>query len=475
MMRKCVFRTLALASVVSATQFVLANDTSLATDSLPGDTVAKTAANVKKLTSKQRVKVIDEIAAKEAAIKELSAKAKVVNEGMQKLASSNVANNEESATLMKAMLKELQDMNSRLQKLEEDVSELKGWKEGQDEALPVIAGDVDNLKRFKPSFYTQFQYRDSNQRGSDNSFAGQHGFNLRRYRIGATYVIDSRTEAKISFDGATGADQRNFQLRDAILSWTLEPQEDRVATTLHAGHQALPLGYELMRSSGDREMPERMIGTQRIFNGERFRSVYMTKALNANFWAWGGFGGSLTSNDPEQSTTAFSRAGRHAGFGGIRYDSPNISAGVAYFEGERPSVTGKANSAAVQRKFWFADFAYIGFLVPQLVLRGEAWIGRDRVPNANANASATAKDMSQWHAQLLYNVSERNQIFGRYGIFDPDDNTGNNSVREYGVGWRYYINPGASVTFSYEWVKDLGISNTKKTYEVATLRYQFRF
>lgn len=466
-------RTLALLCACSSSALALAQTPEPQLEAM--STVSRASARAKKHEAVGKRAILREINAKEAAIKDVAARAEIVNTGMQKLASSGAAANEETANLMKSMLKELQDMNARLQRLEDEVAELKGWKEGQAESLPVIKTDVDALKRFKPSFYAQFQYRDSDQRGADQSFAGQHGFQLRRFRVGGTYTIDNRTKAKISFDGATGADGRGFQLRDAVLSWTLEPLKDRTPTALHAGVQILPMGFDLPRSSGDREFPERAIGTQRLFNGERFRSAYLTKAIDEHFWVWAGLGGSLTVNDPEQSTLAFSRAGRTAGFGGIRYDSKQISAGVSYFEGERPSVTGKASSAAVQRRFLFLDLTYVGFLVPELALRGEVWIGRDRVPSATAGPAATGQDMSQWQAQLVYNLSRRNQVFGRYVLFDPNESAPNNSVREYGLGWRYFINPGVTVTFTYEWVRDLGISNANRDYEVATLRYQFRF
>jgi len=475
MLNKHVLRISALAAVVAVGPTVLASETGPIEAGLPGETVAKSTVKLKQFANKRQPTLIKEIDEKSQVIGELSAKAKTVTANMTKLAANSKGDENES--LMKAMLQELQEMNQRLTKLQEEVDELKGWKEGQDEALPVIAFELAEARKFKPSLYMQFQYRDSDERGSQDAFNGQHSYQFRRVRFGGSYQIDPFTSIKASFDGSANfgtSGGRSFELKDAILQWDLVKKDDMTSTSLYAGQLALPLGYELSRSSSEREMPERMTGSRRMFDGERFRGAYLTHGLNENAWVWGGVVTALTVNDPEQRTSNVTRFGRHAVAGGVRYDTENISAGVAYFGGERPSTTGQPNSPDVDRSFWFFDFTYVGLLTEKLVLRSEAWIGKDRIPSTAAVVSGMGQDMSAYHIQLLYNISERNQIFTRYAMFDPNTDTGANSVREFGIGYRYYINPGASLTFAYEWFDDAALRSNSK-YEVATLRYQFKF
>ena len=139
------------------------------------------------------------VAERQAVVAELSTKAKVVTENMAKLGAT--AKGDENEALMKAMLQELQEMNQRLSKLQGDVDELKGWRESQEKVIPALTKDVAAEKRFKPSLYTQFQYRDSNERGAQDAFSGQHSFQLRRVRFGGTYQIDPTTSVKASFEG----------------------------------------------------------------------------------------------------------------------------------------------------------------------------------------------------------------------------------------------------------------------------------
>ena len=431
------------------------------------DAKAKAAAN-RKIAN-------EEIAKKQAMIDEISAKVKRVTEALTTLAKDGkVTKTDEGVAVMKELLKELQDLNGKVDQLRGDVDEIKGWIEGQNESLPIMENDIAQLKKFKPSFYVQMQYRDSDQVDRNGNFVGAHQAALRRFRMGGTYVIDDKTEVKATFDGSAGTDTRGFELKDAILTYKIIPAEDRVGMELLAGQMALPLGYELERSSSEREFPERATYNRRMMNGERLRGAYLRYGLGPNLWVWAGATGSLTVSDAEQGTRGSMPFGRAAASGGLRYDTNNMSIGVANFQGERPSLTGNtANSAEVYRNYWYFDASLHSFLVPGLDLRGEVMLANDRVPNASANATAVGVEMSGWQAQALYNLNERNQVFYRTSMFDPNKATGNNAVNEYGLGYRYYINPGASLTFTYEWFKDP--AGLDKTYNVATLRYMFKF
>lgn len=437
--------------------------------------VVKQTQDAKSRSAANRKAANEEITKKQAMIDLISAKVAKVKETLTALANDGkVAKTDEGVAVMKELLKELQDLNGKVDQLRNDVDEIKGWIEGQNESLPIMETDIAQLKKFKPSFYVQMQYRDSDQVDKSGNFIGSHQAALRRFRMGATYVIDDKTEVKATFDGSAGTDTRGFELKDAILTYKIIPAEDRVGMELLAGQLPLPLGFELERSSSDREFPERATYNRRMMNGERLRGAYIRYGLGTNMWIWAGATGSLTVSDSEQSSKASMPFGRAAASGGLRYETNNMSIGVANFQGERPSITGNpATSAAVHRNYWYFDASLHSLLIPGLDLRGEVMLANDRVPNAAAGAGAVGVEMTGWQAQAVYNLNGRNQIFYRTAMFDPNKATGNNAVNEYGLGYRYYINPGASLTFTYEWFNDP--AGLDKTYNVATLRYMFKF
>lgn len=389
---------------------------------------------------------------------------------------------EEADAEMRKLLDELKGVNDRLDKLEEDVADLKGWKEGMDESLPVLLGDVFDLKRSRVTNYMQFQYRDSNELGSGR----QHAFAFRRIRVGSQLAIDSKTSIRLSFDLATGGDNTAAQLRDAILVYDVIPSDVQVGLQVAAGQQALPLGYELERSSGDREFPERATYNRRLFDGERNRGITARYGLNPSTTVFAGFGSSLTYNDPEQRGIASMPLGRTSYYAGIKHVGPQFEFGLSAFNGKRPKATINSDSSGagpitrtvfsypeVTRSFIYADAQLVGIPVPQMFLRGEYMRGNDRVTSPRPANGAGASKVEGWHTVLGYNLSPRNVIFGRIAEYDPNRSVKGNTIREYGLGYRYFINPGASLTFSYEWFRDPGA--TKRNYNVATLRYQFRF
>jgi hypothetical protein len=95
--------------------------------------------------------------------------------------------------------------------------------------------------------------------------------------------------------------------------------------------------------------------------------------------------------------------------------------------------------------------------------------GKDRIPGA----IAPAQDMEGYHVILGYNLDERNQIFGKFSDFDPNSDTDNNSYKEYGIGYRYYINPGAMLTGTFEVVENQAAAQVR--YNVFVVRYQMKF
>lgn len=454
-------------------------------------------------------------AEKKAEIEALKNEAKAVTQQLGKLAADGqLPTDPEGLAVMRQMLEQLEDINERLEKLENELKDITGWIEGQNESQPVLAFEVSEARRFRPSMYGQFQYRDSNRQtasaASRPSFFGtpfsgdrQSAFAFRRIRFGAQYTVDPKTLIRFSMDGSTGAGNDAFQLRDMNFVYTIQANDTFVPTELVAGQFALPLGYELERSSADREFPERAQYNRVMFNGERTRGFMLRHALSNNVALSVGAGSSLTFLDPEQSTRSSMPNGRMAIFGALRYETPTLSAGISHFSGERPSfqtagTTGTATvgtvtvvtpparltAPVVDRRFTYVDASIIGLLDPKFTFRAEAMLGHDRIPvgnTQNAGTSSTANaarvdadNMTGFHLMGVYNLSSRVQLYGKFESFDPDTDQDDDAITGWGGGFRYFINPGASVNFTVESFRVPQFTQ-RRVHNVYTLRYQFRF
>lgn len=478
----------------------------------PEATPAPAATNSERRTEKLR-----ELDSKQDEIKRLEAQAREITAALAKLAADgNLPTTEEAVDLMRQMVDQLEDINERLEKLTGEVEEIKGWIEGQNESQPVLAFEVAEARRFRPSLYMQFQYRNSDRQTASTAsrpsyfgvpFSGsrESAFFMRRVRVGGTYTVDPRTSMRLSFDMATGTDQLGAQLRDAALIYVIQPNDRFVATELTVGQFAIPLGFELERSSADREFPERAQYNRIMFNGERTRGAMIRHALSNNISVSAGLGSSLTYADPEQSPRGSTPNGRTAFFGNVRYETTTSSIGIGTFQGERPAFrtagsTGTATSgtltvvtaprpvsaAEVYRRFYYLDASFIGVIDPKLTLRFEGMRGTDRIPIANTqNAAAIpnnagdiartrANEMNGWQIQATYNLTERVQLFGRAEGFDPDIDQDNDAITGQGLGFRYFINPNASVAFTAERWRVPQFTD-RRTNSVYTIRYQFRF
>lgn len=452
------------------------------------------------------------VAKKSEEMRQLQLRAMDVTARIGELATSGkLPTNEESVELMRKMVQELDEIREQLQKIQEQIDEINGWIEGQNESLPIIAQDVENLKRVTFGSYLQFQYVDNQNAGAGDGFA------LRRFRFSQTYRVDPRTQIRWSFDMATGANRVNAEMRDAILQYDIEPTTDKIGIELLAGQQALPLGYELERSSAEREMPERTSYNRRLFNGERGRGVNFRFGLTPGSFAHFGVWNNLTNFDPQQTGTAVALSGslptgwsgltsnRSQTFrnlngtdlafsGGFRWFGTNYDLGLSGFIGKRAAeqvsatfnnTTQRVNIPEVDRQIFYADATFVGVLLPQIVLRGEFMWGRDRDPLLRARVSNNQlqvafpgeADVMGYQAQLSYNINARNGIHVRYDFYDPDRDFNRDSIATWGYAYTYFINPGARLTIAYETPREGGDSFRAASVrdDGWTVRLQFRF
>lgn len=414
----------------------------------------------------------EQLTEKQKEIKELSDQATVVQSKMSAiLASGDPTQSKEALDALRKMVDELTGINKRLGELATDIEEIKGLLKKQNDSVPAMEKDIANLKRFTVSSWAQFQYRDANNVDSTGSFAGQHGFQMRRARMALMYQADPKASIRISFDAATGNDNKTFELKDAMLNYQIAPNGKVFGTLLNAGQMNMPLGYEITRSSADREFPERMTYSRRLMNNERTRGAMITHGLSPNTVVYGGLFTPLTIGDPEQvGKTAVNKV---APLLGVRYTDKNSEYSLSYLFGKRPMVgNDPTKSVEADRKFLYATAVYNGLLVPQLSIRGEYMTGHDRVPSATPSLD-DGNNMNGYQVQLTYSLNKSNKLFTRYGVSDFNTATNGNAVREYGVGYRYYMSNGAWVTLTWEQFDDPALFTNR--YNVTTLRYTIRF
>lgn len=442
-------------------------------------TEVKTAAP--QLSKSEMKKRLDD---KQTEMLKLQGKASDVTKAMAELAGSGkVPTSQEAVQAMREMVEALEAIQGQLEKIQEEIEGIKGWIEGQNEALPIMANDILDLKRHRWGNYIQVQYRDTDQKGGSND-----AFSVRRTRIGITQNIDPRTVLRASFDIATGTTTNVAQMRDAFVRWDLEPSFEKVGTEIYFGQFPLPLGFELERSSGDREFPERTAYNRTMFAGERSRGVMVRHGLNEKSHIHIGGYNALTFDDPEQRSVAPGPENRLAMSTGIRFYDTQYDFGISYFKGERARVTTTRTSPnqtivhpRVDREFLFLDGSLVGFIVPQAFLRAEYMKGKDRVPiTPGAQQSISSPrgrvDMEGMQLQLGYNVNYRNQLNVRWEQFDPNKDTDGNVVTTWAAAWSYFINPGARITLSREWVNDAARAGVDdQEYQITTLRVVFRF
>lgn len=433
-------------------------------------------------TKENKSKVSQAMGPKVAEISKLRERASAVTGKIGELASSGKLNtNDETVAALKELVQELTKINEQLKQMQEEIDGIKGWIEGQNESLPVLTGDVDQLKRFKNGTYLQFQYTDAqNNAGTPRP---NDGFNMRRSRLSHSGMIDSRTSYKLSVDLGTGSQRLAAELKDAQIIYDIEPSADRVGIQVLAGQQPIPLGYELERSSTEREFPERAQYNQRMMAGERNRGIYVKYGLSDTTYVHAGLWNSLTYADPQQTEANVFRnlsGTRMAASAGIKYATANYELGLSGFFGYRNELTFTPTGGTPitteggNRRFIYVDGAWI--INPQWTVRGEVMFGHDRVPQfSGSGASRTTSTkfgtVRGNHLQVSYSPSYRNTISARAEFFDPGVRA-NDNVQAFGLAWSYMLNPGTRLTFAHEVFKEQGLDvNNNQT----TVRLQVRF
>ena len=264
----------------------------------------------------------------------------------------------------------------------------------------------------------------------------------------------------------------------------------------------MPLGYDIERSSSEREFPERSQYNQILFPAERNRGIMGKIGLSKEFSAHLAVTNAMSVNDLEQRSVQGSPGDRLGTTVGIRYSVPKGNFGLATFVGERPSqqvgyvgATGdKVFSKKTARRLFYADGEIVNLFVPGLSLRAEGVMGHDRpgIQTVTTDKGASdagivdagsrrlsGREVAGYQTQLAYSLNTRNRLAVRYEQWDPDLDRSGDLFRGYGLAYIYSINSGAKITLSHEIFEDDSrtsiLGRQQFRYGVTTLRVQYKF
>ncbi|RYG16511.1 hypothetical protein EON82_24930, partial [bacterium] len=209
--------------------------------------------------------------------KEAEAKTKQIGELAQKGA---LPTSDEALKLLQQMVDELKEIRERLRHLEGDTA------------------PAPTSSRLKWQGYAQLQYQDTNRIGAERTTINNDGFRFRRLRLGFTDQISQRLSARVAFDLAGGSDNNTAVAREVYAAWDASGGSKLGRDIIWGGQFQVPLGYEIERSSADREIPERAQYNLYMFPTERSRGLE-ARRIDGRWSLKAAVMESLTIGDPE--------------------------------------------------------------------------------------------------------------------------------------------------------------------------------
>jgi hypothetical protein len=386
--------------------------------------------------------------------------------------------------------------------LEERLNSLAGQLEGVTEPFPAMQADIAALKRLKFSGYIQgrYEWHDDADYGLDSSKRppqrGTNRFFVRRGRLKTTYV-GTLSEYVLQFD-ATGD---GLALRDAEASFQITnenpwfPSATEWELKLTMGQFKVPFGFEVLQSSGDRELPERTAVIRALFPGERDRGIRLQYNYSVFRLSTAVFNGNFT-NDADHGT--FDQSSWKDFAGRLGADLEQVVFGISGHWGRFLRTVRPASAmmpiAGYERykrvRFGVDAQGYLD--VPSLgglTLRVEAIYAKDTQmdfggapPDANG-----CKDAPRfgWYATVVQNLGDYAGIAVRYDQYDPvsslpdacamaaRDAAGLDKVSNIGVVLMGFVSGNLKASLAYEHFIEQDA--VKKANDALTLQMQAKF
>jgi hypothetical protein len=348
---------------------------------------------------------------------------------------------------------------------------------GIEEAHAATDATVSSLKKLKLSGYIQGRYEhyQSSRDGISVTTDGKKTtptntdrFLVRRARLKAAY---GGTNAEYLFQIDATGDGVTLKDAEATFVDTWTPFNLR----LTVGQFKVPFGYELLQSSGDREMPERSGIVKAYFDGERDRGLRLTaryEFLRLAVALINGNGVKDTSVYDGTSLYGTQDPNEFKDFSGrLGVDFGSIVGGVSAYLGRGPMTT-KLNPATtstdpaipstpatitsnyMRRTRLGVDLQ--GYLdVPEiggLALKGELIWGSEAAIDWNDVPSDPSKNVRKlgWIVTAVQNIGDSIGVVVRVDQFDPSTAVTDNKVTTLGGGVLVHASNNLKATLVYQ-------------------------
>lgn len=325
--------------------------------------------------------------------------------------------------------------------LEEKVAAVEGKTESLGEQLTALQPVVDALAKIKLSGYIQGRYENRQDSIDGLNAAGKPGttsqFLVRRGRLKSTYA-GQYAEFMLQLDAASSG----VSLKDAEAT-LIEPWTG-LGLRLTAGQFKWPFGYEVLQSSGNREMPERARVIRVLFPGERDRGVRFQGSWNVLRLSAALVNGNGT-------TDAIYSGNDQNGYkdlvGRLAVDLDWLVVGVSGYTGKGLATKLASGSTplsiAKYTKQRIGADVQVYFDVPSvggLALKGELISAKEP-----GDVSALG-----WYVLAVQNVGEHLGVFARLDSYDPDTNKDTNAITTIGGGAHWFFSGNLKGTAVYE-------------------------
>ena len=358
---------------------------------------------------------------------------------------------------------------------ETDASAMKGRIDAAEERLSVLESDMSGLKKLKISGYVQARYeihQDSKDEADTTGkvYKNLDYFYIRRGRVKVTYEPAASSRFTLQLDAAK--DKVTLKDAEAMVAF---PIGNTYPISLRLGQFKWPFSYDVLRSSSEREMPERTRAIRALMPGERDRGVqlgYMPNDMfDFNLGLFNGYGIDNSTYPVITPTRTPAIVGRATA------DFELIAVGASVFTG-KSAVLGTKDTInkkipfETKDKNRFGGDAQLYYELPVLgggrimaeVITGKDW-------------SSSKKDYANslgGYLQLVQNIWEYDQIMIRYDIWDPDGSVEKDGMNTLGLGLVHHFSGNAKLTLAYEMPKHQD-SEKEKDDNFLTAQLQVKF
>ncbi|MES1172416.1 MAG: porin [Bacteroidota bacterium] len=329
--------------------------------------------------------------------------------------------------------------------VEDRLGTAEGKLEGMDESLAAVRSTADKLSKIKVSGYLQgrFESRANSLNGVNSSGRPQttNQFLVRRGRLKTTYD-GTNAEFMLQIDAAS----TGVTLKDAEATFVDTWSPFGLRLTL--GQFKWTFGYEVLQSSGDREMPERSLVIRTLFPGERDRGVRLTGRFQILRFAFALVNGTGTqdaiypANDSNTFKDLVGRVGIDAGtfVGGVsgywgraikttlpttpgpKWTDANMDKMVTVDEITFPPATAAGYQRFRRGRIGVDAQLYLDIpSVGGLALKGEAILSKDTNLDYGMTAANPCLNVTSvgWILTAVQNIGDYVGVVARLDSFDP--------------------------------------------------------